>query len=146
MRFLRVKKWSVSFASGRREFRFPTVAIRRWDPYRSHYPCPLISYRSKGRLSECGEAIGERQVNRGWIPCRVIHMALRWSGESRPGDRSYKGPVDGRRGRESRPGEDLYRSSIGVLPRSLFTRLIAPTNVLFKRVLSSGENTTFSHN
>ena len=29
LRFLRVKKWSVSFAGGRREFRFPTVAIRR---------------------------------------------------------------------------------------------------------------------
>ena len=27
--FLRVKKWSMSFAGGRREFRFPTVAIRR---------------------------------------------------------------------------------------------------------------------
>ncbi len=26
---LRVEKWSVSFAGGRREFRFPTVAIRR---------------------------------------------------------------------------------------------------------------------
>ena len=29
LRFLRVKKRSVSFAGGRREFRFPTVAIRR---------------------------------------------------------------------------------------------------------------------
>ena len=29
LRFSRVKTWSVSFASGRREFRFPTVAIRR---------------------------------------------------------------------------------------------------------------------
>ncbi len=29
LRFLRVKKWSVSFAGGRTEFRFPTVAIRR---------------------------------------------------------------------------------------------------------------------
>ena len=27
--FLRVKKWSVSFVCGRREFRLPTVAIRR---------------------------------------------------------------------------------------------------------------------
>ena len=29
LRFLRVKEWSVSLTCGRREFRFPTVAIRR---------------------------------------------------------------------------------------------------------------------
>jgi len=45
----------------------------------------------------------------------AIDMPLRWSGESRPRDRSYKGPVDGRRGRESRLGEDLYGTSMGFL-------------------------------
>ena len=37
------------------------------------------SYGSKGRLSECDGAIGERQVNRDSIAYGVIHMALRWS-------------------------------------------------------------------
>ena len=44
LRFLRVKKWSVSFAGCRRSFhRFPTVAIRRrflWEFYRGRYSLP----------------------------------------------------------------------------------------------------------
>ena len=44
LRFLRVKKWNVCYAGGRREFRFPTVAIRRRSLSRSLF-IRLISYK-----------------------------------------------------------------------------------------------------
>ena len=104
----------------------------------------------------CGEAIEERQANRDWIPYRVIRMALRWSGESRPGGRSYNKKSGGQKIRYGISTAvavhsvapslfvrlmDSYGSSIAVvihfLDHPLSTRFIALTDVLLTQALLS---------